>query len=173
MIYTLPDRSPIIDDTSFIAPSADIIGSVKIGANASIWFNCVLRGDNDWISIGDNSNIQDCSVLHTDPDIPLIIDENVTVGHSTMLHGCQVGQYSLIGIGSIILNRAVIGENCIVGANTLITEGKAFPDRTMILGSPGKVVRELTDEEIEELHRTPQRYTGKIPRYQQLKVQSS
>ncbi len=108
-------------------------------------------------------------MLHTDPGIPLFIHENVTIGHSTMLHGCRIGQYSLIGIGTIVLNRAVIGENCIVGSNTLITEGKTFPDRTMILGSPGKVVRELTDEEVEELHKTPQRYTGKIPRYRLLK----
>ncbi|NKB78003.1 MAG: gamma carbonic anhydrase family protein [Gammaproteobacteria bacterium] len=171
MIYTLPDRYPKINKTSFIAPSADIIGSVIVGANASVWFNCVLRGDNDLITLGDNSNVQDCSVLHTDPGIPLWIDENVTIGHSTMLHGCHIGKFSLIGIGTIILNRAKIGENCIVGANTLITEGKAFPDRTMILGSPGKVVRELTDEEVEELHQTPAQYTGKIPRYRLLQEQ--
>jgi len=169
MIYTLPDRSPEVDESSFVAPSADIIGSVEIQAHASVWFNCVLRGDNDLITVSENANVQDCSVLHTDPGIPLTIEPHVTIGHSTMLHGCRVGKHSLIGIGAIILNRAVIGQHCLVGANSLITEGKHFPDGTMILGSPAKVVRELTDDEIARLHQASSLYTKKIPRYRHLK----
>lgn len=168
MIYSLPDRYPTIDETSFIAPSADIIGSVTVKREASIWFNTVLRGDNDDIIIGERANVQDCSVLHTDPGLPLVIGNDVTIGHSSMLHGCKVGQFSLIGIGSIILNQASIGEFSIVGANSLVTEGKAFPDRSMILGSPAKVIRELTDEEVDKLRASSQSYTGKIPRYREL-----
>ena len=169
MIYTLADRSPVIDSTSFIASSADIIGSVTIMEQASIWFNTVLRGDNDDIIIGKRSNVQDCSVLHTDPGLPLVIADDVTIGHSTMLHGCQIGRYSLIGIGSIILNHAIIGEDCIVGANSLVTEGKQFPARSMILGSPAKVVRELSDDEVSQLRESAARYTEKIPYYRNLK----
>ena len=142
-----------------------MIGDVRLGPNASIWFNAVLRGDNDPITIGANTNIQDGSVLHTDEGVPLTVGANVTVGHMVMLHGCTVGDNSLIGIGSIVLNRAVIGKNTIVGANTLIPEGKTFPDGVLIVGSPGKVVRELTPEQIESLRHSAAHYVENARRY--------
>ncbi|MCY4312131.1 MAG: gamma carbonic anhydrase family protein [Gammaproteobacteria bacterium] len=166
MIYTLQDRpAPEIAESSYIADSADIIGWVSIGEESSIWFNAVLRGDNELIRIGNRSNVQDCSVMHTDPGFPIEIEGDVTVGHSTMLHGCKVGRGSLIGIGSVILNNAVIGQDCLVGAGSLITENRSFPDRTLILGSPAKAVRELRDEEIHGLRIASQSYVNKIPRY--------
>ncbi len=169
MIYRLEDRpSPEIAESSYIADSAALVGWVSIGEKSSIWFNTVLRGDNELIRIGNRSNVQDCSVMHTDPGYPLEIEDEVTVGHSTMLHGCKVGHGSLIGIGSVILNNAVIGQNCLVGARSLITENKSFPDRTLILGSPAKVIRELNDEEVLELRRTSQSYVDKIPRYRKI-----
>lgn len=149
MIYSLEDRTPVLDgDGQFIADNATIIGNVRLKANASVWFNAVLRGDNDWIVVGANSNIQDAAVLHADPGIPLDIGDGVTAGHKVMLHGCTIGDNSLIGIGSIILNHARVGRNCIVGANSLITEGKEYPDGVLIVGSPARIVRELNDEEI-------------------------
>ncbi len=169
MIYALPQRAPEIHPDSYIAPSADLIGSVVIGAHASVWFNAVLRGDNDVIRLGANSNIQDGSVVHVDPGAPVTIGDGVTVGHSVMLHGCAIGDFSLVGIGSRILNNAVIGRSCVVGAHTLITEGKTFPDRSMILGSPGKVVRELSDGEVESLRGYADLYVKKIAVYRGLK----
>ena len=152
MIYQLGDRQPRLDgDGHFIAPSASVIGNVTLKQGASIWFNAVLRGDNDLIEIGVNSNIQDGAVLHTDPGIELIVGDNVTVGHQVMLHGCTIGNNSLIGIGSTLLNRSSIGNNCIVGAHSLITEGKKFPDEVLIHGSPAKVIRELEAAELEFL----------------------
>ena len=152
MIYQLGDRQPRLEgDGHFIAPSASVIGDVTLKQGASIWFNAVLRGDNDLIEIGVNSNIQDGAVLHTDPGIELIVGDNVTVGHQVMLHGCTIGNNSLIGIGSTLLNRSSIGNNCIVGAHSLITEGKKFPDGVLILGSPAKVIRELEAAELEFL----------------------
>ena len=152
MIYKLGDREPVFEgDGHFVAPNASIVGSVTLKQGASVWFNAVLRGDNDLIQIGSNSNIQDGAVLHTDPGIALIIGDNVTVGHQAMLHGCTIGNNSLIGIGSTVLNNASIGNQCIVGAHSLITEDKSFPDGILILGSPAKVVRELTEQEIESL----------------------
>jgi carbonic anhydrase/acetyltransferase-like protein (isoleucine patch superfamily) len=169
MIYALPDRDvPVIAESSYVAPSADIIGWVSIGEQASVWFNTVLRGDNELISIGNRSNVQDCTVMHTDPGCPLTIEENVSVGHSVMLHGCHIKSSSLIGIGSIILNNAVIGKNCMVGANTLVTENKVFPDGTLILGSPGKVMRDLSEEEITEINQIAESYVNKITRYRNL-----
>jgi carbonic anhydrase/acetyltransferase-like protein (isoleucine patch superfamily) len=135
------------DDEYWIAPNAVVLGNVILKKNASIWFGATLRGDNDPIVVGENSNVQDNSVLHTDAGSPLTIGANVTVGHMVMLHGCTVGDGALIGIGSIVLNGAKIGKNCLVGAGALITEGKEFPDNTMILGSPAKVVRELSPEQ--------------------------
>ena len=152
MIYQLGDRQTRLEgDGHFIAPSASVIGDVTLKQGASIWFNAVLRGDNDLIEIGVNSNIQDGAVLHTDPGIELIVGDNVTVGHQVMLHGCTIGNNSLIGIGSTLLNRSSIGNNCIVGAHSLITEGKKFPDGVLILGSPAKVIRELEAAELEFL----------------------
>ncbi len=149
MIYTLGDRAPEFEGAGhFVADNATIIGSVRLKDKASIWFNCVLRGDNDWLTVGERSNIQDGCVLHTDPGIELIVGDDVTVGHKVMLHGCEIGNNSLIGIGSTILNGARIGNNCIVGAHALVTENKRFPDGSLILGAPAKVARQLSEEEI-------------------------
>jgi len=165
--YTIGDKTPQLAASAWIAPNATVIADVRLAANASIWWNAVLRGDNDPITIGENSNIQDGSVLHTDEGVPLTIGANVTVGHLVMLHGCTVGDGSLIGIGSIVLNRATIGRNSIVGANTLIPEGKTFPERVLIVGSPGKVVRELSDDEVAGLQRSAEHYVANALRYRQ------
>jgi len=149
----------------FIADNASIIGSVRLKTNASVWFNAVLRGDNDWIIVGANSNIQDSAVLHADPGIPLTIGDYVTAGHKVMLHGCTIADNSLIGIGSIILNHARVGKNSIVGANSLITEGKEFPDGVLIVGSPAKVVRDLTDEEVQHITWSAGHYVENGHRY--------
>jgi carbonic anhydrase/acetyltransferase-like protein (isoleucine patch superfamily) len=135
----------------WIAPNAVVVGNVILKKNASVWFGAVLRGDNEAIEVGENSNVQDNSVLHTDMGSPLIIGANVTVGHQVMLHGCTIGEGSLIGIGSVILNGAKIGRQCIIGANSLITEGKEIPDRSMVMGSPGKVVRTLESAQAEAI----------------------
>lgn len=164
-IYRLGTLSPQIDPQSWVAPNATLIGDVLLAKNASIWWNVTLRGDNAPISIGENSNIQDGSVLHTDTGIPLSVGRNVTVGHLVMLHGCTVGDGSLIGIGSVLLNRCIIGQHCIVGANTLIPEGKVFPDRSLIIGSPGKVVRQLSDEEVAGLVRSAEHYVSNGQHY--------
>ncbi len=149
MIYTLGDRAPVFEgDGHFVADNATIIGSVRLQDKVSVWYNAVLRGDNDWLVIGERSNIQDGSVLHTDPGIELIIGSGVTIGHKVMLHGCRIGSNSLIGIGSTVLNNARIGNNCIVGAHALITENKEFPDGSLIIGAPARVARSLSDEEI-------------------------
>ncbi|HEY9545920.1 MAG TPA: gamma carbonic anhydrase family protein [Solimonas sp.] len=151
MIYRLGDRVPQFDGEHWVAPNATVIGSVRCAPGVSIWFNCVLRGDNDDITIGENSNIQEASVLHTDPGLKLTVGAHCTIGHMVMLHGCEIGDCTLIGIGSVVLNRAKIGKNCIVGANSLVTEGKAFPDNSLIVGSPAKVVRTLSDQEVQIL----------------------
>ena len=170
-VFSLGEKRPQIDASAWIAPNATVIGDIRLAANVSIWWNAVLRGDNDPVSIGENSNIQDGSVLHTDEGVPMNIGANVTVGHLVMLHGCTVGDGSLIGIGSIVLNRAVIGRGSIVGANTLIPEGKVYPDRVLIVGSPGKVVRELSDEEVARLQGSAAHYVENARRYQrQLKA---
>jgi carbonic anhydrase/acetyltransferase-like protein (isoleucine patch superfamily) len=145
--YSLAGRAPTLpsDDEYWIAPTACVIGDVILKKNSSIWFGAVLRGDNETIVVGENSNVQDNSVLHTDMGQPLMIGANVTIGHMVMLHGCTVGDGSLIGIGSIILNGAKIGRNCIIGASSLIAEGKEIPDNSLVMGSPGRVVRTLTD----------------------------
>ena len=165
-IYAIGARRPQLDPQSWVAPTAIVIGDVRVAKNASIWWNATLRGDNDPISIGENSNVQDNSVLHTDEDVPLAIGRNVTVGHLVMLHGCSIGDGSLIGIGSVLLNHSVIGKGCIVGANTLIPEGKVFPDYSLIVGSPGKVIRQLSDEEVERLTHGADHYVANWQRYQ-------
>ena len=144
MLYCLDDRRPSIHESVFVASSADVIGAVIIEENASVWFQVVIRGDNDPITIGQGSNVQDGSVLHTDAGIPLTLGRGVTVGHKVILHGCEVGEYSLIGMGAVVLNRAQIGNYCLIGANTLITEGKVIPDGSVVMGSPGKVVRAIS-----------------------------
>ena len=164
-IYTLGDRLPVLGHEAWVAPNATVIGDVRLGDQASIWWNAVARGDNDTISIGAGSNIQDGSVLHADAGVPLTIGANVTVGHLVMLHGCTIGEQSLIGIKSVILNKAVIGRHCIIGANSLIPEGKVIPERSLVMGSPGKVVRELTDEEVARLLLAAQGYVANARRY--------
>ena len=147
MFYDLKDKKPKNSGENWVAPNATIIGDVTLEKNSSIWFNATLRGDIENIHIGEGSNVQDGSVLHTDPGYPLKIGKNVTVGHMVMLHGCTIGDNSLIGIGAVILNNAKIGRNCIIGAKALITENKEIPDNSLVIGSPGKVVREVTDED--------------------------
>ncbi|MBI5897860.1 MAG: gamma carbonic anhydrase family protein [Rhodocyclales bacterium] len=164
-IYTLGDRRPVLGRDAWIAPNATVIGEVHLGDEASIWWNAVLRADNDRISVGAGSNIQDGSVLHADEGVPLTLGTNVTVGHLVMLHGCSIGEQSLIGIKSVVLNRAVIGKHCIIGANSLIPEGKVIPDRSLVMGSPGKVVRELNDEEVARLLLAAQGYIANARRY--------
>jgi carbonic anhydrase/acetyltransferase-like protein (isoleucine patch superfamily) len=152
----------------YIAPNATVIGSVVLESEASVWFNAVLRGDNDVITVGPRSNIQDGAILHTDPGIELTVGRDCTIGHMVMLHGCTVGDGSLIGIKSVILNRARIGRNCLIGANSLITEGKEIPDRSLVVGSPGKVVRQLSDEEVEFLLWNAEHYVEKLRRYNRM-----
>jgi carbonic anhydrase/acetyltransferase-like protein (isoleucine patch superfamily) len=168
MIYTLENRAPkVLGPDYFIADSAAVIGSVTLHQNASIWFNCVVRGDTDELVIGENSNVQDGSVLHTDPGLKLRVGRDVTVGHMVMLHGCEIGDNTLVGIKSVILNGAKIGRNCIIGANTLITEGKQIPDGSLVMGSPGKVVRPVTPQEIQAITLSAQHYVQNAKRYRQ------
>jgi carbonic anhydrase/acetyltransferase-like protein (isoleucine patch superfamily) len=148
MIFQLDDRTPAFEGDCFVAQNAAVIGSVVMKKNASVWFNVTVRGDNDVITLGENVNIQDNSVIHTDAGVPVTLEKNVSVGHLVMLHGCTIGENSLIGIGAIVLNRVVVGRNCLVGAGALIPEGKVIPDGSLVLGVPGKVVRQLTPEEI-------------------------
>lgn len=143
MIYKLGDKWPDIHPSCFVAPSADLIGSVIMQQKASVWFNCVLRADNEPITIGENSNVQDGSILHVDDNFPITIAANVTIGHKVMLHGCSIGEGTLIGMNAVVLNGAQIGKNCLIGANALVTEGMQIPDGSMVLGSPAKVVKEL------------------------------
>ena len=159
-LFRLGDKAPQLGKNAWVAPNATVIGDVHLGADASIWWNATVRGDNDPITIGHNSNIQDGSVLHTDEGIPMDIGADVTVGHLVMLHGCTVGDGSLIGIGSVILNRAVIGKGCIVGANTLIPEGKVFPERALIVGAPGRMIRQLSEEEVARHYASAQGYVN-------------
>ncbi len=170
MIYTLSQRIPEIAASSFVAPSADVIGLVCIGEQASIWFNTVLRGDNELIQIGNRSNVQDCTVLHTDPGMPLTLEDDVSIGHNCLLHGCHIKSGSLIGMGSVIMNKAIIGECCLVGANTLVTENKVFPDRTLILGSPARAVRTLTAAEVGGVKGAANIYVSRIPQYRNLEL---
>ena len=167
MLYRLNDINPQLAGKCYVAPDAAVIGDVYLAEDTSVWFGAVLRGDVERIEIGRGSNIQDGSVLHCDPGAPLVLDEFVTVGHQVMLHGCHVGRNSLIGIGSTILNHARIGANSLVGARALVTENKSFPDGVLILGSPAKVVRELTDEEIASLPGYATRYIERAERYRQ------
>ncbi|MEM7502028.1 MAG: gamma carbonic anhydrase family protein [Pseudomonadota bacterium] len=162
MIHRLGDRQPILEGTGhYIAHGAHVIGSVRLGDKVSVWFNAVIRGDNDWIVVGARSNIQDGAVLHTDPGLELRVGEGVTVGHRAVLHGCRIGGGALIGIGSTVLNGAQIGANTVVGANSLVTEDKAFPEGVLLVGQPAKIVRELTQEEIALLERPASGYVEK------------
>ena len=166
MIAALGERRPVFDGSGhFVADNATVVGSVRLSDRSSVWFASVLRGDNDWIEIGERSNIQDGCVLHTDPGLPLVIGAGVSVGHGATLHGCRIGDNSLIGIGSTILNGATIGKDCIVGAHALITERKQFPDGSLVLGSPARAVRDLSDEEIAMIGASAETYVTKADRY--------
>ena len=151
MIYRIGDRRVRADGEFWVAPTAVVAGSVHLGANVSVWFNAVIRADHDLITIGENSNIQDGAVLHIDPGQPLTIGRDVTVGHKVMLHGCTIGDNSLVGINAVVLNGAKVGRNCVIGANALVTENMEVPDNSLVLGSPGKVVREITEEQAKGL----------------------
>jgi len=165
MIADLGERRLDIADGVYIAASADLVGSVSIGPNCSVWFQSVIRGDNDQITIGAGSNIQDGAILHTDPGYHLRLGENVSIGHKAVVHGCEIGDGSLVGINSVILNGARVGANCLIGANSLITEGKEIPPRSLVMGSPAKVVRELDDETVTRLLATAHGYQKKIKHY--------
>lgn len=166
MLHRLAERGPDLrGDRHFIADNASVIGSMILENNVSVWFNAVLRGDNEVIHIGADSNIQDSAVLHTDPGAPLTVAANVTIGHQATLHGCTIGEGSLIGIKAVILNHSVIGKNCLIGANTLIAEGKIIPDNSLVVGSPGKVLRTLTEAEIAALHANASHYVELMARY--------
>ena len=166
-IYQLEGHAPELPATGrfWIAPDADLIGRVRLGEDASVWFRAVLRGDNELIDIGAGTNIQDGAMLHTDPGSPLVVGSEVTVGHLAILHGCSIGNHSLVGMGATILNGARIGANCLVGANALITEGKEFPDGSLIMGSPAKVVRELSPSGVEALRASAARYMANARRF--------
>src|SRR2546425_9224960 len=166
MLYTLASRQALLRGRHhFVAANATVIGSVMLEDEASVWFNTIIRGDTDVITVGARSNVQDGSVLHTDAGVPLTIGAEVSIGHQVMLHGCTIGEGSLIGIKALILNHAVIGRECLIGANTLITEGKIIPDRSLVLGSPGKVVRTLSDDEIAGLRSIAAHYVDNARRY--------
>ncbi len=165
-MFSLEEIAPTLEgDGHYIAPNAAVIGNVHMKDRSSVWFSSTIRGDNEPIVIGERSNVQDGCVLHTDPGCPLTIGDDVTVGHMVMLHGCTIGDGSLIGIGSVILNGASIGEHSIVGANSLVTENKSFPPRSLILGSPAKVVRELSDDEVNGLSMSSQVYVENARRF--------
>ena len=165
MIYSLGEYRVQAEGDYYVSDSATVLGNVLLKAGSSVWFNAVLRGDNELITIGVGSNVQDGSILHTDPGFPLTLGTNVTVGHKVMLHGCTIGDNTLIGINSVILNGARIGKNCLIGANALITEGKQIPDNSMVLGSPGKVVKTLSEEQIEFLSAAAKGYVANARRF--------
>jgi carbonic anhydrase/acetyltransferase-like protein (isoleucine patch superfamily) len=165
VLLQLEDRRVRARGDYWVADNAVVLGSVLLEHNASVWFNAVLRGDTELITVGENSNVQDGAVLHTDPGCPLLIGRDVTIGHKVMLHGCEIGDNSLIGINAVVLNRAKIGRNCLIGANALITEGKEIPDNSMVLGAPGKVVRQLTANEIAGLAMSARHYVENARRY--------
>lgn len=165
MKYRLGQSAVDAHPESWAAPNATLVGKIKLEQGASVWFNAVLRGDNELIHIGKHSNVQDGSVMHTDMGFPLTLGKGVTVGHNAMLHGCTVGDYSLIGINAVVLNGAKIGKYCIIGANSLIGEGKEIPDGSLVMGSPGKVVRELTDAQKKMLEASAAHYVHNAQRY--------
>ena len=174
MFYDLKDKKPKNLGENWVAPNAVIIGDVTLEKNSSVWFNAVIRGDNDLITIGEGANIQDGSVLHSDPGSPLTVGANVTIGHKVMLHGCDIGEGSLIGINSVVLNNARIGKNCIIGANALITEGKEIPDNSLVMGSPGKVVKTMTDDQAKTVKFSAIHYVENAARFRDsMKVQEN
>ena len=165
MIYDFEKHTPKLDPNCWVAPNAVVIGKVELKKDSNIWFNVTLRGDVEPITVGEGSNVQDGSVIHTDPGCPPIIGRNVTIGHLVMLHGCVIEDDCLIGIGSTILNKAKIGKNSIIGANALVTENKVIPERSLVLGSPGKIVRQVTDEEIKSIKENAEHYVANYKKY--------
>jgi carbonic anhydrase/acetyltransferase-like protein (isoleucine patch superfamily) len=165
MIYQLGARRVQIEGEVYVAPSADVIGSVVLKDKCSVWFNAVLRGDSDELIIGEETNIQDAAVLHTDPGIRLVLGRGVTVGHHAMVHGCEVGDYSLIGISAVVLNNVKIGKYCTIGANALITQGQEIPDYSVVFGSPGKVVRQIAPEKGGSLEKSAAGYVSRAREY--------
>ncbi|MBM7059943.1 gamma carbonic anhydrase family protein [Pseudomonas sp. UL073] len=165
MKYRLGDARVDAHPDCWIAPNAAVIGKVKLEAGASVWFGATLRGDVEQITIGENSNVQDGTVMHADAGFPTVIGKGVTIGHNTMLHGCSVGDYSLIGINAVVLNGAKIGKYCIIGANSLIPEGKEIPDGSLVMGSPGKVVRELSEPQKKMLEASAAHYVHNAQRF--------
>ena len=165
--YVLDGVAPDLPEEGsyWIAPSASVIGKVKLERFASVWFGAVIRGDNELITIGENSNVQDGAVMHTDPGLPLTVGRNCTIGHKAILHGCVIGDNTLIGMGAVILNRAKIGKNCLIGANALITEGKEIPDNSLVMGQPGKIAGELNEEAIARLTRSAETYVRNWQRF--------
>ena len=168
MLYRLGDRHATIHPSAFVAGSAEIIGSVVLEENSSVWFQTLIRGDNDLITIGPDTNVQDGSVLHTDAGIKLTLGRGVTIGHKVILHGCEIGDHTLIGMNAVVLNRAKIGKHCLIGANALITEGKQIPDGSVVMGSPGKVVRQTTEAERAALEGSAAHYVKNAQRYRTL-----
>ncbi len=167
MIWELEGQGPEIHPTAWIAPDAQVIGRVRIGPRASVWFGAVLRGDNEWIEIGEATNIQEGAVLHTDEGAPLTVGAGCTIGHRAILHGCAIGENSLVGMGATILNHARIGANCLVGANALVTEGKEFPDNSLIVGAPAKALRVLDEAAVERLRWSARNYVENWKRFAQ------
>lgn len=164
-IYELDGVAPRLHPTAYVADSAEVIGNVELAEGASVWFGAVLRGDNDLMSIGKGANVQDGSVLHSDPGFPLTLGADVTIGHMVMLHGCTIGDGTLVGIGAVVLNGAKIGRNCLVGAGALVTEGKEFPDNSMIVGAPAKAIKELTPEQAARMRHAAEHYVENSARY--------
>lgn len=166
-VYALDGVAPQLpgEGQYWIAPSASVIGKVKLEPGASVWFGAVIRGDNELITIGENSNVQDGAVMHTDPGLPLTVGKGCTIGHKAILHGCTIGDNTLIGMGAVILNRARVGRNCLIGANALITEGKEIPDNSLVMGQPGKVAGELNEEAIARLGRSAEGYVRNWRRF--------
>lgn len=170
MIFSLGEYKPQLNPTAYIAPGAHLIGNITIGAESSVWFNSVLRGDNAPIIIGQQTNIQDGSTLHVDPGVPLHIGDRVSVGHNVILHGCTIHDGALIGMGSIVMNHAEIGEQALIAAGTLIPENKKIPPRVLVMGSPGKVVRELNEQDLQMLQFVSEHYVGQSRRYLEAKI---
>ena len=164
-LYRLGDLQPTIEGEIFVAPGARVIGDVTLGHEANVWFNAVVRGDNDHIALGARVNVQDGAVLHVDAGVPLLVEDGVSIGHKAMLHGCTVRSGTLVGINAVILNNADIGRDCLIGANALVAEGKRIPERSLVVGSPGRVLRTLSDEEVEAVRYASTSYVEKARRY--------
>lgn len=165
MLYSLENKKPTIAENVFVAPTSAVIGDVVVSEGVSIWFNAVLRGDNDTIFIGEGSNVQDGCILHVDEGVPINVGKRVTIGHKVMLHGCEIGDDSLIGMNAVVLNNAVIGKNCLIGANALVTEGMEVPDSSLVLGSPAKIIKPISDAALEMMKAGAQSYISKIDVY--------